>query len=897
MQHRLLALALAAALALAGCSSSQPAADNASASTGQAPPSSSDGGDEAKSDFDKAVAESEKIDGLFTVYRDTTDGSLHLALREDQLGAEFIYFTFARDGVAPAGAIRGQYREETIFTVREYYDRLEFVEQNTSFYFDDDSALSRAAEANVSPSVLHVEKVVARDTTDNLILVKADDLFLTEALHQVKPPRYPGQSPFAFQLGRQDKQKTKVASIRNYPENTDVVVDYVFSNPYPLNGGGAEVTDARNVTISLQHSLVQAPDNDYEPRFADPRVGYFTNQMDDQTSASATPYHDLLQRWHLVKQDPDADLSEPVEPITWWIENTTPERLRPIIREAALGWNEAFEAAGFKNAVEVKVQPDDADWDAGDIRYNVLRWTSSPSPRFGGYGPSFVDPRTGQILGADIMLEYVFLTNRVRYNQLFEAAGMPLMTGMPLMMSENPLLTTSEGPLRSKGPLRSEELLPPEMAQALGQLPPEACTLGAFMHANMLFGRHALRATRDGASGLEGELTRLMEEGVTALILHELGHTMGLSHNMKATQLHPPEDLHDMELTRAEGLTGSVMDYTPINVAAPDQDTQGQYYDDRVGPYDVWAIRYGYADDGEVEAIIAASTEPEHAFGNDADDMRYAGLSGIDPRVMVGDLSSDALAYAEGRMALVGALLDDLVTKYREPGQSYQELRDAYLILTGQHAQAATVVSRYVGGVYVERGFIGQEGAETPYTPVAAADQQRAVQILADDLFAPDAFAASEELYRHLQPQRRGFGFFFNTEDPKIHARALAVQTYVLAHLLHPNVLERITDTRLYGNAYPLADYMDDLTDAVFAADARTNVNTFRQNLQLAYVTALTGVVGEDGDRAYDYVAQSAALRSLRQIQRTLRGKGGNAETRAHTDHVRFLIDKALATD
>ena len=123
------------------------------------------------------------------------------------------------------------------------------------------------------------------------------------------------------------------------------------------------------------------------------------------TSASVTPYRDVINRWHLVKKNSEAELSEPVEPIVWWMENTTPENIRDLIRTAALKWNEAFEKAGFKNALQIELQPDDSDWDAGDIRYNVLRWTSSPQPPFGGYGPSLANPRTGQIIAADIMLE------------------------------------------------------------------------------------------------------------------------------------------------------------------------------------------------------------------------------------------------------------------------------------------------------------------------------------------------------------------------------------------------------------------------------------------------------------------------------------------------------------
>lgn len=829
--------------------------------------------DAEQSDFEKAVAKSDSLGGLFTVYRDTTDGSLHMALDTSQIGEEYIYFTHTVDGVLEAGTFRGAYRDNAVFKVRRHYDQIEFVEVNTNFHFNDESTLTRASDANVSPSVLHVEKIVAENDSTGRLLIKADDLFLTESLTQVKPSPTPGQSPTSFSLGRQSKEKSKVEGIHNYPKNTDVVVDYVFENPRPVNPGSDAVTDARNVTITLRHSLIQVPDNDFEPRFADPRIGYFTQQKDDRTTTSAAPYHDLINRWHLEKKNPDAELSEPVEPITWWIENTTPERIRPIIRDAVLEWNTAFREAGFRNAIEVKVQPDTASWDAGDIRYNVLRWTSSPNPPFSGYGPSFVNPHTGQILGADVMLEYVFLTNQVAQNKLFEEAGLPLQAA-------------SEAP---------------------EALPKHACTLPGFLHVNTLFGKAALTSTapdpspeQRGPSDLDGEMTQLMEEALHFLALHEVGHTLGLQHNMKSSQLHPTDEVHDASVTRDEGLVGSVMDYPAVNVAPPGTD-QGQYYTTRPGPYDRWAVEYGYTPDAseeQLDEILSRSTDPDLAFGNDADDMRAPGKA-IDPEVMVGDMSSEALDYAEGRMHLVEDLMSDLLEKYEEPGQSYQELLNAFLSVTGQHAQMAAVASRYVGGVHVDRALIGQEGATEPYRPVSLEKQQRALDLLNEHLFAPDAFEiVPTDLYRHLQPQRRGFNFFGESEDPKVHARILGIQESVLAHLLHPNVLERMTDTRLYGNEYTVANYMQDLTDAVFAADAQGNVNTFRQNLQVSYVESLASVVGEEGDARYDNVAQSAALQSLQQIEDMIGGKRGvNAETQAHTDHVLHLIEKATSVE
>ena len=174
------------------------------------------------------------------------------------------------------------------------------------------------------------------------------------------------------------KEKTKILDVRNYPENTDVVVEYVYENSSPTNFGLPTVTDARYTSIHVQHSILEMPDNDYQPRYEDPRVGHFVTEVTDQTTTDVTPYRDMIHRWHLVKKNPNADMSEPVEPIIFWMENTTPEEIRPIIKKGVERWNLAFEKAGFKNAVVVKQQPDDADWDAGDVRYNVLRWTAAP---------------------------------------------------------------------------------------------------------------------------------------------------------------------------------------------------------------------------------------------------------------------------------------------------------------------------------------------------------------------------------------------------------------------------------------------------------------------------------------------------------------------------------------
>ena len=799
---------------------------------------------------------SKKIEGLFTMYRDTITGSLQMVISDEQLGKEYIHFNQVSNGVIDAGRFRGAYGGSKVFKVKKYFNKIEFVSQNTSFYFDPENAISKSKDANMSEGIMATVKIEAHDKKEGLYLIKADGLFLKETFSQVKPPRFPGSSPLAFTLGNLDKTKTKINTIKNYEDNTNLEVEYVYSKPSVLNGGSRGVTDGRNVSIKVFHSLIAMPENDYEIRLDDPRVGYFTTQVNDQTATNSAPFKDLVHRWNLVKKDPNAAISEPVKPITWWMENSTPIEWRETITQGVLEWNKAFEKAGFKNAMVVKLQPDDADWDAGDINYNVLRWTSSPNPPFGGYGPSFVNPKTGEIIGADIMLEYVHFTNRVFYDQLFD-------------------LAKADAEFDATDYLQKNKVL---------------CSFGHVMHENTMFGQAVVEA----ANGSELEMARMKEEAMLALIMHEVGHTLGLNHNMKASQLFSPEELANKDFIEGKCLTGSVMDYAGINLTKNRAD-QGQYYDTTVGPYDVWAIQFGYTpfkSETEKATLLNRSTEPQLIFGNDADDMRAPGKA-IDPRVMIGDLSNDQIGYSIDRIKLVDSMMKDVKSKFSKKGESYQELRRAYYILSGQRATAVNVISRFIGGVYVDRAMIGQEGGTQPFTPVSLEDQKRAMDALKKYAFAPDAFSAPNDLYNDLAMQRRGYNFMRGTEDPKIHQQVLTYQQNVLRHILHYNTLQRITDSELYGNEYGLSKFMTDLNSSIFKADIFGNVNSFRQNLQLSYTNMLIDMlIGKQSSR-YTNNAKSMALYNLKQI-RNMAAPSGNVSSKAHKQHLRTLIDNAL---
>jgi hypothetical protein len=799
-------------------------------------------------------------DGLFTLHRDSINGSSYLEIREDQLDRLYIYFSFIEDGVMDAGFFRGAYRGSKVISFHRHYDRIEIIHHNNRYYFDPENPLSKAAKANVNTPILASEKIEALDKENGKLYISGDKIFLSENFQMVKPPSRGTTTGF---LGSLNKEKTKIKRIKNYPENTDVSVTYVYYNAAPKNGGSSAVTDARSVAIGYQHSIIEMPDNNYKPRKDDARIGYFSTQVDDMTSFDATPWRDVIHRWHLEKKDPNAAVSEPVEPITWWIENTTPYEFRDIIKDGVERWNMAFEKAGFKNAIVVKVQPDDAEWDAGDIRYNVLRWTSSPQPPFGGYGPSFVNPLTGQILGADIMLEFAAIKGRLFREEVFTEAG----------LSDHSVKLTKE-----------------EMIADMHR-----CDAGEVMHRNMLFGMHAMRALNMGDAANK----EFVQQTLHRLVLHEVGHTLGLSHNMRASTMLSFEEIHQPDLVLERGLCNSVMEYPAINFPYQPEH-RSLFFDPNPGPYDYWVIEYGYSsalnddmeEDKRLETILSRSNRHELAFGNDADDMRAPGKA-INPEVNIYDLTSDPVAYAAERCDLVRKIMPTLQERYLKQGENYHELRNAFLVLTAEYATQIGVMSKWVGGVRFDRSVHGEENPNRPFEPIEKNRQKEAMEALNKYAFSPGAFDVTDDVYNYLQMQRRGFGFFGAGEDPRVLGRIKGAYAGALTHLLHPTTLQRITDSEFYGNDYPLAEVMTDLTDAIFKADLRSTVSAHRQDVQLMYVNKLATIL--DPKLRYHNQAKSMALHELKRIKSMMASSAkADVLTKAHRDHIVMIVDQAL---
>jgi hypothetical protein len=790
-------------------------------------------------EIDKKTKNCDVYEGLFNIYQSKKDGKSYIEIDTSHLDNEFIYFSYIENGVIQAGAVKGSYRGSKIIKINKYYNKIDFTIKNTKYYFEEDSPLSKASNTNINTPIIISEEIIAKNKDKTKFLINADNIFLNESLQQIRSSYSGGYK--GFKIGNLSKTKTRYNKIRNYPENTDVVVNYFYESKYPSSRGGGAITDSRNVSILVQHSLIKMPDDNYNTRNDDSRVGFFTTQTNHMTSTDQVNYRDFINRWRLEKKYPEKVLSEPVKPIVWWIENTTPYEFRDIIKEGVESWNIAFKEAGFINAIQVKIQPDTATWDAGDIRYNVLRWTSSPRPPWGGYGPSFVNPKTGEILGADIMLEWVYLTNRIVISELYNES--------------NSDLTHAHA----------------------------ECFAAYQSQIENGFGLNYIKTMN-----LSEQLGKdLIKQSLYRLVLHEVGHTLGLNHNFKGSLLLSNDELNDKEIVNKNGICSSVMEYPAINITK-NYENQGLFYDIKPGPYDIWAVQYGYTQLNDtieqLDKILSRSTEKSLAFGNDADDMRYPG-KGMDPNAMINDLSSEPVEHSIDRMEMILSIFENLKERYTNSNDTYEELTRAHRTLFYSYFQSLDIISRQIGGVNVDRSSVDQQSTKDPFMPVSKELQKKAMQVIQEYGFS-NKILLDKEFYSYLQSQRRGFQV---STDPKILQMISSSQNRLLSHLLHRTVLQRISNTTLYGNSYDLTEYMIDLRNSIFQDDVNTNISITRQNLQLNYINKLISII--DQKSKFDNISKSSAYYNLNWIKSNLNISSGNISTRQHKQYLVFLIE------
>lgn len=833
--------------------------------------------DKDKKPFDEVVEDMDRIEGLFNFYRNEKESKVYLEILPDQLDKDYLYSAKFDRGTGERGLYGTIMMGEFIFQWHRMGEQIQWVRKNIRFRADKGSPAERAVVHSFSDSVVLSAKILSEPHPDrDSVLIDLSKVFLGGDLHGVAS--YLKQ---VYQGGyKQDLDNSGFVMVKSFPLNAEIgtVARFVAAS---TKRGSVTIPDVRSVNLRFRYSLVALPDNGYMPRLADDRVGYFMDMfLDYSADKTDSLYVRYINRFHLKKKDPGAEVSEPEEPIVFWLENSIPLEYRDYFREGVLMWNTSFEKAGFKNAIEVRQQPDDADWDPADIRYNTIRWFVGYDASF-AIGPSHTNPYTGQILDADIGFSegIVRLGARRRY-QLYVSP----VARMKAMMEEPEPLPWQTDPSR-------------------------ICTYANELAEMMSLGYDLLSSRGTWSSEEEKEFVRQYIAEVTA---HEVGHTLGLRHNFRASIINRMDQLADESRTHRVGLAASVMDYNPAIIAIKGE-KQGDYLPTVTGSYDDWAIEYGYKqisgvashedEADELARIASRGADPLHPYATDED--ASLGPRGMDPRNNLFDFSSDPLEYYRHEFKLVGELWANMEDKLLEDGESYAILRRAMGYSWTPYFRGSLVAAKYIGGVYHNRDHAGDPDGRLPYIPVPAERQREALQFLSEELWGPDVFMAPAKVLQKLQFERFWDFEFSNFTAPRLdyplHNIAGFLQANVLGTLYHPLRLGRMQDSALMlddpSDAFTMADLFVGIRSSIWSElGSGSNINTFRRDLQRAHADRLIRMTlrssaGMPADARS--LARADLVHLKAQIAKAL-GGGLDHSTKAHLEEIRARIGQAL---
>ncbi len=821
------------------------------------------------------------VHGLFTAYlkRD----NVYLALRPEQFDRDLLLVTELAQGLGDFGLDGGTDLRSDLVRFHRAPTKVELVIVNPYLTAAPGTPMAHTVRYSFGNAVAYAFPIASvQDSTRDVLIDLTPFLvsdwadiggyfdFLVQALH--------------IRGGvTLDRDRSAFQSLRMFPTNLEAEARISFTASKPL--GIQTVPDYRYLPLTVHYSLVELPAAPMRPRYADDRVGYFISAMLDFSRDTANTFFvRYVNRWRLDKKDPDSAVSEPVRPITYYLDRTIPHEWRPAVRAGILEWNRAFEAAGIRNAIQVLDAPDDTLWSAEDARYSTVRWMANFFSTY-AIGPSDVDPRTGEILNADILIAASWI--QYWQGEYREYAGPQAMTRA--VFEEDSLLRRDP-----HGRLR-------RLCRYAGGLP----RYGTMLRASLA----ASGAIPPGAPVPKEFIGQALKE----LVMHEVGHTLGLRHNFRGTSGIALASLGDREFTSTHGTSSSVMDYNPPAIAL-DRSQQGDYYSTTIGTYDRWAIAYGYATIGTetpdderpgLSRIASQAAHPDHVYGSD-EDAGFAGF-GADPNVTRWDQTSDPIGWAKEQVTLVNRLFDSLETRLIAPGEGYPRLRSGFVDLLFQRWYATLVTTKYLSGVYTARDHRGDPDARPAFTPVPAAKQREALAFITQAGLGENAYKFRPELLNRLAPSRwwhwGANPFGEGRIDFPLHDWALTFQSILVSLLLDPDVMARIRDNELRAAAgtavVTIPDVFQSMTAAIWSeAGAARNTGSIRRDLQRMYLVELLRMVvnpplGTPED------ARTVARQTLAELRTrlgtALASNRLDAYTRAHFADSRVRIAQALS--
>ena len=843
-------------------------------------------------DWKEVLKDTREIKGFIKMHL-KRDNTLFFELDSAQLDKDFgmsLHYSSGPSEIAPTG-IPASWGTRLI-RFRRYGDQVAFLNYNEKYTAAEGSSMKSTLDGGIGHSILAMFKVESENKENKHFLIDVTSFFASDYVNNSQEMKWIfDNKPISF-----EKEKSFVEKARGFERNTeiDATVSYRSSDPpvFPLD----VVADSRFISVGIRYSLFALPDQPMKPRMADDRVGHFMTALRDYSKdKDAVPFNLYINRWRLEKKNPGEPVSEPVQPIVYYIHNSIPVEYRKYVKEGIEGWNKAFLKAGFKNAVIAKEQPNDSSWSAEDIRYSSIRWI--PDPGGWAIGPSEVDPRTGEILNADILIASS-ITNW--YHQEFQEFSGPQAMGSRLQEME-----------------KIQQGLFPWQAQYY-------CMAQAGLEQQMNFQNIVLQTL----GGVEpGQLApeKYIGDAIRDLVMHEVGHTLGLRHNFKGSSGIPYDKLNDTAFTRKHGLSLSVMDYAPVNVSQ-DPQKQGFYWNAEVGEYDVWAIEYAYtpfvstsqqeSEQAMLRKIAAQVNEPLHTYGTDEDN--WLGPFAVDPLANAWELGSDPQKFSVDRKLIVQKIMPVIEKRLIGEGYDYNRLRNAFSSLIFEQYRPLVPLAKMIGGIYFTRNHKGDPEERPTFTPVTAQKQREAVELITKNLFAENAYKFSPELLNKLAPNRYshwGTGWGNTPVDYPLLENINSLQSNMLGIMLHPIRLRRIMNNELRlangETGYKVSELFQTLTANIWSElkNSPVSISIIRKNLQNSYINQLISLYTETPAYMVYYNGRMAESRVpeqvrslvrlelaelLPQINKALKSADNDRELRAHLEAISSRIEKVL---